>query len=303
MNGQPSHAASRSALVVEGGAMRAVFSTGVLDQFLRERFSPFDLYVGVSAGAGNLAAFLAEMPGRNLKLYGDYSQRAPFKSFSRFLSGGHLLDLDWLWKTTISEIRLDLKTIYGKDRPLIVGMTDVQTGRAVYHETDAGDLEHVLKASSALPLFYRGFPVVNGRPMTDGGLTDAIPVAEAIRRGANHIMVIRSRPAVYRKHGRLMDGIAAWKLRHLTGLRRTMLERAAAYNRTVDLLRNPPTGIRILEVCAPESFRPSRLTGNVRKLFSGYRQGRRAGRTAVMDWMGGRWSAVGGSSEGNTELR
>lgn len=275
--------------------MRAVFSTGVLDQFLRDQFNPFDLYVGVSAGAGNLAAFLAEMPGRNLKLYCDYSRRPPFKSFSRFLAGGHLLDLDWLWKTTISEIRLDLKTIYGKGLPLVVGMTDVKTGRPVFHETDGDDLEHVLKASSALPLLYRGFPVVGGQSMTDGGLTDAIPVREAIRRGAKQIMVIRTRPRDYRKHRNPLDRIGAWKLRALPELRRAMQDRAAAYNRTVELLRNPPAGIHILEVCPPPSFRPSRLTGSVMKLLSGYRQGRRAGQGAVNDWQHARWSAVGDS--------
>ncbi len=273
--------------------MRAVFSAGVLDQFLRDGFNPFDLYVGVSAGAGNLAAFLAEMPGRNLKLYCDYSRRAPFKSFSRFLTGGHLLDLDWLWKTTISEIRLDLKTIYAKGLPLVVGMTDVKTGRSVFRDTDANDLEHVLKASSALPLLYRDFPIVGGQAMTDGGLTDAIPVKEAIRRGAKKIMVIRTRPRHYRKRGNPLDRIAAWKLRSLPELRRAMLDRADAYNRTVELLRNPPEDIRILEVCPPTSFRPSRLTGSAMKLLSGYRQGRRAGQVAVADWQGGKWSAIG----------
>lgn len=273
--------------------MRAVFSTGVLDQFLRERFDPFDLYLGVSAGAGNLAAFLAEMPGRNLKLYCDYSRRPQFKSMARFLTGGHLLDLDWLWQTTISEIRLDLRTIYEKGRPLIVGMTDVDTGQAVYHETDSDDLEHVLKASSALPLLYRDFPVVNGRAMTDGGLTDAIPVGEAIRLGAKEILVIRSRPWGYRKKSGIADRLAAWKLRYLPGLRRAMQDRAAAYNRTVELIRNPPAGVRFLEVCPPESFQPSRLTGNAAKLVSGYRQGRRAGKDAVSDWLQGQWKAVG----------
>ena len=78
-------------------------------------------------------------------------------------------------------------------------MTDVQTGDAIYHLTGAGDLEQVLKASSAMPLLYRDYPKVGGRPMTDGGVADALPVGEAIRRGARRIMVIRSRPREYRK--------------------------------------------------------------------------------------------------------
>ena len=51
------------ALIVEGGAMRSVFSAGLLDGFLYKKFNPFDFYIGVSAGAYNLITYLAEMPG------------------------------------------------------------------------------------------------------------------------------------------------------------------------------------------------------------------------------------------------
>ena len=264
--------------------MRGVFSTGVLDEFLRRQFNPFDLYVGVSAGAGNLAAFLAEMPGRNLRLYCDYSQRRQFKSVRRFLTGGHLLDLDWLWRTTIAEIRLDLATIYAKSKPLIVCMTDVAQGTPVYRETSAADLEHMLKASSALPLLYRGFVEVDGQPMADGGLTDAIPVEEAVRRGAETIMVVRSRTADYVKEQGLADRMATWKLRQYPGLVAALRSRAKNYNAAIRFLRTPPPGVRVLEVCPPPTFRPSRLSRNVMSLLSGYRQGRRAGQEAIRAW-------------------
>lgn len=58
-----------SALIVEGGAMRSVFSAGLLDGFLEKSFNPFDRYYGVSAGVSNLAAFLAEQKGRSLNIY------------------------------------------------------------------------------------------------------------------------------------------------------------------------------------------------------------------------------------------
>ena len=99
---------SESALVVEGGALRGVFSTGLLDAFLEARFNPFDLFIGVSSGASNLAAYLAGMIGRNRNIYMDYSLRPDFISYPKFLRGGHLLDLDWLWDITIREVRLDL---------------------------------------------------------------------------------------------------------------------------------------------------------------------------------------------------
>lgn len=226
--------------------------------------------VGVSAGAGNLAAYLAEMPRRNLKIYTDYSLRPEFISVFRFLRGGHLMDLDWLWAATISEVRLDLPTIYAKQKPLVDCLTDVHTGKAVYKQTRAQNLEHVLKASSALPFIYRDFPEVDGRPMADGGLVDPIPVEEALRRGASHIMVIRSRPKQYKKRDSSLQRVLEWKLRGFPLLRTAMAKRVQKYDDTISLIRRPPPGISITEICPPMNFSPSRLSRNPRALFQGY---------------------------------
>ncbi len=89
------HVGSR-ALIVEGGAMRGVFSCGILDHFMAQDFSPFDSFWGVSAGASNLAAYLAKMPGRNLKIYLDYSLRknlSPHSTCTRWRYDGFRLDV------------------------------------------------------------------------------------------------------------------------------------------------------------------------------------------------------------------
>ena len=272
------------ALVVEGGALRGVFSTGLLDGFLEARFNPFDLFIGVSSGASNLAAFLAEMPGRNGRIYMDYSLRPEFIDVSRFLRGGHLIDLDWLWATTIREIRLDLATIHARQQPFIVVMTDVQTGAAVYRRTTARDLEQLLKASSAVPLLYRDYPRIDGRPMTDGGVADAIPVGEAIRRGARRIMVIRSRHRDYVKRKSPSDCLIRWHVRGYPLLRRAVTERIERYNAAVELIRRPPGGVGILEICPPVNFRVSRLSQDRAVLREGYDQGRAAAAEAIARW-------------------
>jgi predicted patatin/cPLA2 family phospholipase len=276
-----------TALVVEGGAFRGVFSTGLLDAFLAAEFNPFDLYIGVSSGASNLAAFLANMPGRNRCIYLDYSLRPEFIDIARFLAGGNLLNLDWLWENTIRDIRLDLDAIYSKGRPFIVVMTDVQTGMAYYKATAAGNLERALKASSAVPLFYRDYPEIDGRPMTDGGVADAIPVSEAIRRGAHRIMVVRSRQRDYQKHpGVIAECVMAWYLRPYPALKQAMAARVSRYNDTVTLIRKPPVGIEIVEICPPDNFRVSRLSRDPRILQEGYEQGRAMAAEAIARWNG-----------------
>jgi predicted patatin/cPLA2 family phospholipase len=277
-------AGASNALVVEGGAMRGVFTTGVLDGFLQHRFNPFQLTIGVSSGAGNLAAYLAEMPQRNLKIYTDYSLRPEFMSLRRFIRGGHLVDLDWLWRITIAEIRLDLQAIYAKGYLFLVGMTDVRTGEAVTRQTGPEDLEPVLKASSAMPVLYRQFPRIDGRPMTDGGLSDPIPVIEAIRRDAKRIMVLRSRPRHYRKTGGLLQQILLWKLRAYPQLKQTAAARIRTYNDTLARIRKPPPGVSIVEICPPPDFQTTRLSRDPGILQRGYRQGRRLAESAIRHW-------------------
>lgn len=273
-----------TALVVEGGGMRGVFSTGLLDGFLERKFDPFRLCIGVSAGATSIAAYLARMPGRNRKIYTEFSIGPEFISLRRFLCGGHLMDLDWMWDLTIARMRLDLDRIYSRQRPFLVGMTDVETGKPVFRITSAADLEQVLKASSALPVIYRGFPLIDGRPMTDGGVSDPIPVAEAIHRGAKRIMVVRSRPHGHRSRPDAMSFIICWFLRSYPALQSAIKAHDRIYNEAVELIRHPPDGVSIIEICPPKSFRPGRLTRDVRVLTEGYEQGRSMAGEAIVRW-------------------
>ena len=273
-----------TALVVEGGGMRGVFSTGLLDGFLERKFDPFRLCIGVSAGATSIAAYLARMPGRNRKIYTEFSVGPEFISLRRFLRGGHLMDLDWMWDLTIARMRLDLDRIYSRQRPFLVGMTDVGTGSAVYRITSSADLEQVLKASSALPVIYRGFPLVDGRPMTDGGVSDPIPVAEAIRRGAKRIMVVRSRPHGHRSSPDAMSFLLCWFLRSYPALQSTIKSHDRIYNEAVALIRRPPDGVSIIEICPPESFRPGRFTRDASALIEGYEQGKAMSVEAIARW-------------------
>ena len=271
-------------LIVEGGALRGVFSTGLLDGFLEHRFNPFDFYIGVSSGASNIAAYLAEMPGRNAKIYLDYSLRPEFINYPRFLRGGHLLDLDWLWDITIREIRLDLQAIYSRQKNFIAVLTDVQTGLVCYKTTGPHDLEQTLKASSAMPLVFRGYPEVDGRAYTDGGLSDPLPVNAAIAMGAAKIMVVRSRPRTYLKRRSIFDEILKHHLRGYPLLRKAVDLRIERYNESVRLIRKPPPGVEIIEVCPPDGFRASRLSRDRTVLEEGYGLGRSAALRAMENW-------------------
>jgi predicted patatin/cPLA2 family phospholipase len=270
-------------LVVEGGALRSVYSAGVLDGFLQQSFNPFELAIGVSAGASNLLFYLSGKKGQSIELFKQVAQHREFISYMRFLRGGHLLDMDWLFRqpnilSIINDKNVNLRC------PLIVGLTQVSNGTAVYKQCSHQNSLILLKASMSLPLLYRGFPVVSGRAMTDGGIADGIPIAEAIKRGARKIMLIRSRHQDYQKTDSAWHLFIRWKLRDQQALAETMRQRVAIHQQTCQLISQPPAGVKIIDICPPQTFAMGRFSRTKDDLMRGYRTGVEDSQRAIEQW-------------------
>ncbi|MBN1663108.1 MAG: patatin family protein [Deltaproteobacteria bacterium] len=266
------------ALVVEGGGMRCIFAAGIFNAFGAAGFDPFDLYIGVSAGACHLASHLAGQNDRNVDITLRYSMTPEFISLRRFLTGGHLMDLDWMWEQTISHCRLDLACIDEKlrtqNKEYLIAATSMETGEAHYLRPDENTMEHYLKVTSAVPILYRNILEINGEKMTDGGIADAIPVREAHRRGTNDIIVIRSRPSDYvKKHSAFIVAIFSWYFRKYPLLADRFRQRAANYNASVAFIRKPPAGVKISEIAPPASLAVGRTTTDEASLRAAYQTG------------------------------
>jgi len=270
------------ALVVEGGAMRGIFTSGLLDEFIEHKFNPFNFYCGVSAGALNISAYLAEMKERNLKLYLEFATRSEFMSVPRFLKGGHLLDMDWMWHMMEKHLKLDHSKI--ERHNFHVGITDISKAQALFTRAKAETMDQILKISSTLPIFYRGFPKFNGQLMTDGGMADAIPVRHAIEQGAKQIMVVRSRLHEYKQKMSVLDHWLAHTFRKHPEFSQLFKTRAQRYNDTIGLIRNPPAGVEIMEVCPPPGFKIGRLDRGKSSLLKTYEMGRTSAGNVMDQW-------------------
>ena len=141
-----------------------------------------------------------------------------------------------------------------------------------------------MKASSALPVLYRNGVLLNGTRYVDGGVSDALPVAEAIKRGAKKIMVLRSQPSSYQKPKGKFSALTKRMLKETPGLIEPMLTREVRYNQTLALIDNPPSGVEIIQVCPPESFKLKRLSRSPVPLRQAYELGIEAGKEAIMRW-------------------
>ena len=273
-----------NALVVEGGAMRGIFSTGVLDAFLKEEFNPFDMCIGVSAGATNIASYLAGMYQRNYKVYTDYSIRPNFINWLKFIKGGNLIDLDWLWDITIEELRLDLEKIFGEKKEFVIGLTEVNSGKAIYLKPTKNNLEEMLKASSSIPGFYRNTINVNGTDFVDGGLADPIPVKEAYNRNAKNILVLRSRPYDYKMKSNSNNLLSKFYFKKYPQILKAIEKRHDVYHKSLDFIRNPPKGVNVIEVNPPNDFKTKRLTKDLSILKNDYNKGYEMGIEIIKKW-------------------
>lgn len=269
------------ALVVEGGGMRGVFAAGVLDAFHEQEFDPFDLYIGVSAGACNLASHLAGQYKRNYRCYTDYMLRPEFISPGKYLRGGHFMDLDWFWDYVDKHDTLDRETATALGgKKFLVVTTDVETGSPLYTEAQSGILDDLLKGSSSVPLMYRNFVEVHGRQVIDGGIADSIPVQEAYRLGARRIMVIRSRPSDYIKNSFFESRMLPLFFSSYPALKKALQIREKRYMEAVRFINHPPAGVEIIEI-APEEILTGRTTRNRRLIESDYLRGHVKGYAVV----------------------
>ena len=265
--------------------MRGIFAAGVLDVFLERGFDPFDLAVGASAGACNLASHLAGQHGRNRRCYLTQMRRTEFSDGRRFLRGGHWLDIDYLWAAFDREDPLDVVAAAAHATPLVVAATDVATGEPAYFEPTAADLSEVLRASSAVPILFRGTVELAGRRFADGGVSAPIPIDEAIRRGARRIVVIRSRPADFPGPSRIECTLAAAALRRdHPGLARAFRRYRTVYARAAASCRVPPPDVRVVHVAPDRPFRTTRTTRDPEVLLADYDRGRAAGERAIAEW-------------------
>ena len=281
---------SRSALVVEGGGMRGAFTCGVLDAFLQQNFNPFDLYVGVSSGSTNVANYLAGQMGRNIELYLDHSLRPEFIRYGRFLKGGDLLDMKWMWDIVEQENPLNQQALFAQNPDFYMVLTHARTGYAEYLRAGKDTIIEGLRASSSIPVLTRKAVEIMGEPYFDGGVADALPVKWAAQQyDVKNLLVIRTRPNNYFKASSKADEfLAKHVVHHNSGFASSLKNRCARYNDAVDFVRqntNFESQQRILEVYPPDDKKlAGRLCKDKRKLQYTYQVGLETGAKAIQDW-------------------
>ncbi len=266
---------TKTALVVEGGGMRSVFSAGVLDTFLDHDYDPFDFFIGSSAGTLNLSAFIAGQKKYSVKLINKLAKSKTFVNWQRFIMGGNAMNLSELHDILTSIDPIDLNTAEQrlKSRPLIITSCDKLRGRANYQVAEPHRWFRQVMASCALPIVHREGIEIDNDIHIDGGLVDPIPVEKAVDLGANNIIVIRTRTKKWIEKLTLLERLLTFWVRHDTVLTKLLDNYSNKYNATCDFIRNPPAGINIIEIAPDQELKTPTLTRQLTTLDNDYHAG------------------------------
>lgn len=268
----------RLALVCEGGGQRGIFTAGVLDSFMRNDYFPFRTLVGVSAGAQNISAYACGAHGYARHAILRYTTQRTFFDPIRFARGGHMIDLDWYFESLQREAPLDFA--HAKKR-LDGGAFYVCTSRckdlqAEYHSCDVEHLEYSIKASSAIPVFYRGGVAINGVDYWDGGVSDALPVEAAHERGGDCIVVIRTLPSnADEAQFKLPRTLSHQKLQQTAAMMESHLKSYVSARR---FMAAPPEDVTVIEITPSQPLKSRLLGSKLDTLRHDYRVGLRCGR-------------------------
>jgi len=269
-------------LVLEGGAMRGLFTAGVLDAFY-ERGIRFDGIVGVSAGAVFGCNYKSHQPGRVLRYNKRYAKDPRYCSVRSLLRTGGVFGADFCYRELPDVLDPFDRQAYASDPTAFYCVTtDCRTGRPVYHRCDAADAETFawLRASASMPVVARPVPL-DGSLHLDGGLTDGIPLKFFESLGYDRNLVVVTRPRGYRKFPSWKHALALPFLWRWPAVYRSLCSRYEWYNVTLKYLAERERAGAAL-VIAPEAPLPiARLCHDPERMQRVYDLGFSAGRRSL----------------------
>ena len=266
----------KAALVLEGGSMRSLYTSGVLDVFMENNIE-FECIIGVSAGALNAGNYIAKHIGRSAKMNLLHSSDSNYYGLKQFLLRGSVFNFDYIFYEPMkSKYPYNEKALQQSKQRYLVGTTNISTGKVEYFESYRYDeLCNILKASSSMPFICK--PVeINGQSYLDGAIADPIPLHKAIKEGYEKIVLVLTRDIDYRsKKGSLYANIyCKVNSKKLPEFVKVIANRPQNYNEIIAKVNLMEKEKKIFVFRPQREVTVKRLEKNTKKLIELYFQGR-----------------------------
>lgn len=265
----------KSGLIMEGGAMRGMFTAGVIDVMMEHRIE-FDGAIGVSAGAVFGCNYKSGQPGRVIRYNAAYCMNPHYAGLNTLVKTGDIFGEKFCYHDipdTLDPFDYDAY----RDNPMkfYVVATDVNTGEPVYHRIDDCDREGLqwLRASASMPV-VSNIVKIGAYELLDGGIGDSIPVRYFEEQGYTHNVLIATRPTDYRKGPNRMMPLARVRLHRYPNMISAMETRHIRYNETIEYIVEQEKEGRLFVIRPPKAVEVNAVEHSRQKLLDAYRMGR-----------------------------
>ena len=263
-------------LVLEGGAMRGLFTAGVLDVFMENGIF-FDGLVGVSAGAAFGCNLKSGQIGRVLRYNKKYCRNWRYCSWRSLFLTGDMFGADFCYRKLPDELDIfDKAAFESNPMEFYLVCTDVVSGRPVYHRCDKADRNCMawMRASASMPL-VSSIVKVDGGSYLDGAIADSIPLKFMEQTGYQKNIVILTQPEGYTKKPTSLQWLLNLIYRKYPELLKTIANRHILYNEQIKYLKQHENEGSALVIRPEQTLPIKRITNDPDLIQQTYDAGRR----------------------------
>ncbi len=264
---------SKTGLVLEGGAMRGMYTAGVLDMFM-EHGIIFDGVIGVSMGAITGCSYVSGQKGRTIRYNKKYCKDKRYMSFYSLLTTGDLVGNEFCYHTLPERLDVyDNEAFKKSQTDFYVTCTNVETGEAEYIKIkDMVEEIDYLRASASMP-YVSGIVEIGGKKFLDGGCSDSIPIRAFQSMGYENNVVILTRPAGYRKKPENKRLVRLFYKKY-PKFANALEQRAEMYNRTIDEIQEVEREGNVFVIRPETPLDIGRMSHDRKKIEAAYDRGR-----------------------------
>ena len=266
----------KTGLIMEGGAMRGMFTAGVIDVMM-EHGIELDGAIGVSAGAAFGCNYKSRQIGRVIRYNTRFCRDKRYGGFRVLLKTGNFYSKEFCYdEVPHKHDPFDYDAYARNPMEFYVVCTDVDTGKAEYHKYEGrqGHALEWIRASASMPLVSKMVPI-DGRRFLDGALADSIPVDYFESIGYDRNVVILTRPESYRMEQDPLFPLMQLRYRRFPKLVQAMQIRPVIYNATLANIARREKAGELLVIRPPQALPISRTERDPEKLRQVYGIGRR----------------------------
>ena len=243
---------SMKGLVLEGGALRGLFTAGIIDVMMEHGVQP-DGIVGVSAGAAFGCNYKSLQPGRAVRYNISFAHDSRYSGLRSLLTTGDYYNAKFAYHTMPEELDpFDTEAFNRNPMEFHVVCTDVLTGKAVYKKIDEASHNAYdwIRASASMPLVSRVVEL-DGQKLLDGGVSDSIPLAYFEQAGYQRNLVILTQPSGYRKRPSRLRPLFRLLLHKYPNMVAALNDRYLMYNHQLDYVAQAEQAGRCMVIRPP----------------------------------------------------